>query len=143
MFRKPVDILLGMSDDAAAALGALDIENVFDLALSHVFAAAVEIDDAADIADQHLQSVRGPARRFCSVSARPARRRSPTFARSRSGSSQGSRTQLELDIVLGVLTVRDLAVYPPIALRAYFCKPHSSRSRTSRLESRGAGRSRP
>src|SRR5215212_4854838 len=48
MLGEPVTVLLGVSDDAAAALGGLDIENVFDLAMSHVFAAAVQLDDAAD-----------------------------------------------------------------------------------------------
>jgi hypothetical protein len=48
MLGKPVTVLLGVSEDAASALRGLDIESVFDLALSHVFAAAVELDDAAE-----------------------------------------------------------------------------------------------
>ena len=47
VLSKPVTALLGVTTDAAAALADIGVETVFDLALSRVFAAAVELVRAA------------------------------------------------------------------------------------------------
>ena len=112
MLGKPVTVLLGVSDDAAAALGGLDIENVFDLALSHVFAAAVQLDDAADNSTNTFSRFGAPPADLLNDGA--AGTTKVTDLRFEPiGILAGIPDAAALQAALGVETVRDLAVYPP------------------------------
>jgi hypothetical protein len=112
MLGKPVTVLLGVSDDAAAALGGLDIENVFDLALSHVFAAAVQLDDAADNATNTFSRFGAPpADLLNNGTAGTTKVADMRFEPI--GILAGIPDAAGLQAALGVETVRDLAVYPP------------------------------
>jgi hypothetical protein len=112
MLGKPVTVLLGVSDDAAAALGGLDIENVFDLALSHVFAAAVQLDDAADNSTNTFSRFGAPPADLLNDGG--AGTTKVTDMRFEPiGILAGIPDAPGLQAALGVETVRDLAVYPP------------------------------
>jgi hypothetical protein len=112
MLGKPVTVLLGVSDDAAAALRGLDIESVFDLALSHVFAAAVELDDAAENAANTFSRFGAPPADVLSNGAAGTTKVSDLRFQP-IGILAGIPDAAALQTALGVVTVRDLAVYPP------------------------------
>lgn len=110
----PVETLLGVDADSATALTKLGIGTVFDLATSAIFANACKLVDAASdtkspffqhgtpTADMVIQSgVAG--KKIAEIQFLPID--------VLSGISSADRPNLEK--VLGVLTVRDLAFYPP------------------------------
>lgn len=91
VLNKPPGALLGVSDEASTALAGIDVKSLFDLALSRVFAAAVQLDDAADNAANALNRFGAPATDM----VRPGlsgRSRSPTCAFRTWTSSLESRT---------------------------------------------------
>ena len=109
---KPVTVLLGVSDDAAATLQQLDVNTVFDLALSRVFAAAVQLDDAADNARNTLSRFGAPPTDLVD-SGLPGTTRIGDLRFESVGILAGVEDAAALQAALGVVTVRDLAVYPP------------------------------
>jgi hypothetical protein len=109
---RPVGVLLGVSDDAETALGALGIESVFDLALSRVFAAAVELEDAGDDATNTFSRFGSPPADLVKPGVAGATRVSDLRFESVEILA-GIPDPAALQSALGVVTVRDLAVYPP------------------------------
>jgi hypothetical protein len=125
VLSKPVTALLGVTDDAAAALHDIGVDTVFDLALSKVFSAAVQLAHAATDAGSAFARFGSPPSDLLAPGA---------------GESTGiSDLRFEpVDILagipdptafkaaLGVETVRDLSVYPPfraattLVAEAYF-----------------------
>ena len=109
---NPVTVLLGVSDAAATALAGLEVTTVFDLALSRVFAAAVELEDAAENARNTLSRFGAPPSDLVDGGIVGATRVGDLRFES-VGILAGVDDAASLQAALGVETVRDLAVYPP------------------------------
>jgi len=106
------DRLLGVSAQAQATLASLGVRNVFDLAMSSLFNAAAQIDDAAD-------NPANPMNRFgrpISDLVKPGIAGSVAVPDLRNASLDilaGIDDAAAVQSALGLATVRDLAVYPP------------------------------
>ena len=109
---KPVTVLLGVSDEAATALAELDVNSVFDLAMSRVFAAAVQLEDAGDNASNTLSRF-GSAPADIVDDGLPGTVKVSDLRFEPVGILAGIPNPDALATALGVETVRDLAVYPP------------------------------
>lgn len=109
---RPVVVLLGVSDDAATALADLGVESVFELAMSRVFAAAVQLNDAANSATSTLSRF-GSAPADLVVPGLPSTIRITDLRFEDVGVLAGVSDAAALKDALDVVTVRDLAVYPP------------------------------
>ncbi len=112
VLNLPPDRLLGVSPRALAALSALGVRNVFDLALSGVFNAAAQIEDAAD----NPANAMNRFGRAVSDLIKPGNAGAIAVADLRNAPINvlaDITDPVEISAALGVLTVRDLAVYPP------------------------------
>ncbi|KAE8764007.1 hypothetical protein [Georgenia thermotolerans] len=109
---RPVTVLLGVDDDAATALAALEIASVFDLAMSRVFTAAVELNDAGENPSSILTRF-GAAPADLVAPGLPATSKVADLRLQPVGVLAGVSDPAALQHALGVATVRDLAVWPP------------------------------
>ena len=112
VLQKPTGVLLGVSNEAQAALAGLGIGSVFDLALARVFETAEQLNDAAENPGNPLNRFGAPAKDM----VRPGLPGSLKIADFRFQSLDilsGIPEPAALQAALGVRTVRDLAVYPP------------------------------
>lgn len=125
VLNLPPDRLLGVDADALAALATLGIRTIFDLAMSSVFDAAVKIERAADDAANAMNRFGRPV----SDLLKPGIADSIAVADLRNESIDILADIADAAAVqnaLGVVTVRDLSVYPPfraareILNRAFF-----------------------
>ena len=112
VLQKPPGVLLGVSDAAASTLAGLGVKSVFDLALSRIFAAAVQLDDAADNPDNALNRFGAPVTDMVRPGLSGALkitdlRFQPVDILAGIADAAGLQTALD------VKTVRDLALYPP------------------------------
>lgn len=110
--QKPPGVLLGVSNEAQAALAALGIGSVFDLALARVFEAADQLNDAAENPGNPLNRFGAPVRDMVR-SGLPGSLKIADFRFQPVDILAGIADPAALKAALGVLTVRDLAVYPP------------------------------
>lgn len=111
--RGPVGALLGVSDAAAAALSTLQIGSVFDLATSRVFAAAADLvavsgNDAARL-ENRLNAVPSDTVDAPADVAVAELAQQPISILRRIGAASAPAISAALDVV----TVRDLALWPP------------------------------
>lgn len=112
VLNLPPDRLLGVPPRALAALSALGVRNVFDLALSGVFNAAAQIEDAADNPGNAMNRFGRPVTDLI----KPGIAGSIAIADLRNAPINvlaDIADAAEIQAALGVVTVRDLAVYPP------------------------------
>ena len=120
ILRAPVTALLGVSSAAATALGTIGVASVFDLAASRVFGAARRLAALADDPDRKrtesrlgvvaADTVDAPA--GVAIAALAAQ---PIAILRGVGASRAAEVSAALDVV----TVRDLALWPPsLAARA-------------------------
>jgi hypothetical protein len=112
VLNLPPDRLLGVSAQAQAALATLGVRNVFDLALSSVFDAAVQIVDAALNPANAMNRFGRPISDLLKPDsaggiAVPDLRNAPIDILA------GIADAAAIRGALGVVTVRDLSVYPP------------------------------
>lgn len=121
----PPDRLLGVSGAALAALADLGVRSVFDLAMSRVFNAALQIEDAADNPANAMNRFGRPISDLLkpgvAVGASIPDLRNESIA-----VLADIPDAAAVQAALGVVTVRDLSVYPPfraareILNRAFF-----------------------
>lgn len=127
ILRKPVTALLGVGEEAAAALKILDIHTVFDLATSEVFAAASKILDAGQSTKSLIYQYGAPSADLVRESASSTAgigqlKNSSISALQRVPNDKGDA----ISRALGVTNIRELALYPPheaavkILNRVYF-----------------------
>lgn len=112
VLNLPPDRLLGVSPQALAALSALGVRNVFDLAMSSVFNAAAQIEDAADNPSNAMNRFGRPI----SDLLKPGIAGTVAIPDLRNASLDilaDVADAAEIQAALGVITVRDLSVYPP------------------------------
>jgi hypothetical protein len=112
VLQKPPGVLLGVSDEAQTALAALGIGSVFDLALARVFEAADQLNDAAENPANPLNRFGAPVKDMVR-SGLPGSLKISDFRFQPVDILSGIADPAALKTALGVLTVRDLAVYPP------------------------------
>lgn len=112
VLHLPPDRLLGVSAQALTTLNSLGVQNVFDLAMSSVFNAALQIEDAADNPGNAMNRFGRPISDLLkpgipgTVTVPDLRNASPAIL-------AGIDDSADVQAALGVATVRDLAVYPP------------------------------
>ena len=125
VLNLPPDRLLGVSAEAQAALATLGVATVFDLAMSSVFNAAAQIEDAAD----NPSNVMNRFGRPISDLLKPGISGTVAVPDMRNESIDilaDIADAVAIQAALGVITVRDLSVYPPfraakeILNRAFF-----------------------
>lgn len=125
VLNLPPDRLLGVSPPALATLSTLGVRNVFDLAMSSVFQAAAQIDDAADNPANAMNRFGRPI----SDLLKPGIAGTIAVPDLRNASIDilaDIADAAAIQAALGVVTVRDLSVYPPfraakeILNRAFF-----------------------
>jgi hypothetical protein len=112
VLNLPPDRLLGVSPQALAALSTLGVRNVFDLAMSSVFNAAAQIEDAADNPSNAMNRFGRPI----SDLLKPGIAGTVAIPDLRNASLDilaDVADAAEIQAALGVITVRDLSVYPP------------------------------
>lgn len=112
VLNQPPDRLLGVSAQAQATLSTLGVRNVFDLAMSSVFNAALQIEDAADNPANAMNRFGRPI----SDLLKPGISGTVPMADLRNASIDilaDIANAAEVQAALGVVTVRDLSVYPP------------------------------
>ncbi len=112
VLNLPPDRLLGVSAQALSALAALGVRNVFDLAMSSAFNAAVQIEDAADNPANAMNRFGRPV----SDLLKPGIADAVAVADLRNASIDilaDIADAEETQAALGVVTVRDLSLYPP------------------------------
>jgi hypothetical protein len=112
VLNLPPDRLLGVSPQALAALATLGVRNVFDLAMSGVFNTAAQIEDAADNPSNAMNRFGRPVSDLlkpgiAGTVAIPDLRNAPLDILADIADAAG------IQAALGVITVRDLSVYPP------------------------------
>jgi hypothetical protein len=112
VLNLPPDRLLGVSAQALTVLNSLGVQNVFDLAMSSVFNAAVQIEDAADNPGNAMNRFGRPISDLLKpgISGTVA---VPDLRNASLGILAGIDDAATVQAALGVATVRDLAVYPP------------------------------
>lgn len=112
VLNLPPDRLLGVSAQALTALNSLGVQNVFDLAMSSVFNAAVQIEDAADNPGNAMNRFGRPISDLLKpgISGTVA---VPDLRNASLDILAGIDDAAAVQAALGVATVRDLAVYPP------------------------------
>src|SRR5712691_7027910 len=108
VLQKPPTALLGVSDAAANALGAIGVKTVFDLALSRVFAAAAQLTDAGENASNALNRFGAPASDMLSAPL-PPDTRVPDVRFMPPNILAGIPDANAFSAALGVKTVRDVA----------------------------------
>ncbi len=125
VLQKAPAALLGVSTEAAAALTTIGVRTIFDLALSRVFDAAVNLTDAGENPSNPLNRFGAPVNDMLRAPLPPGTR----FTEVRFLSPEilaGIPDSDAFNAALGVKTVRDLAFYPPfraareILHRAFF-----------------------
>ncbi len=112
VLNLPPDRLLGVSPRALAALATLGVRNVFDLAMSSVFNTAAQIEDAADNPSNAMNRFGRPV----SDLLKPGIAASVAIPDLRNASLAILADVTDaagIQAALGVITVRDLSVYPP------------------------------
>lgn len=112
VLNLPPDRLLGVSPQALAALATLGVRNVFDLAMSSVFNTAAQIEDAADNPSNAMNRFGRPI----SDLLKPGIAGTVAIPDLRNASLDilaDVADAAEIQAALGVITVRDLSVYPP------------------------------
>jgi len=112
VLNLPPDRLLGVSPQALAALATLGVRNVFDLAMSSVFNTAAQIEDAADNPSNAMNRFGRPI----SDLLKPGIAGTVAIPDLRNASLAilaDVADAAEIQAALGVITVRDLSVYPP------------------------------
>jgi hypothetical protein len=112
VLNLPPDRLLGVTALAQATLSTLKVQNVFDLAMSGVFNAAVQIEDAANNPSNAMNRFGRPI----SDLLKPGASRTTAVPDLRNQSIDilaGIVDAAAVQAALGVITVRDLSVYPP------------------------------
>ena len=112
VLNLPPDRLLGVSPRALAALATLGVRNVFDLAMSSVFNTAAQIEDAADNPSNAMNRFGRPI----SDLLKPGIAGTVAIPDLRNASLDilaDVADAAEIQAALGVITVRDLSVYPP------------------------------
>ncbi len=114
VLQKPPTALLGVSDAAANALGAIGVKTVFDLALSRVFAAAAQLADAGENASNALNRFGAPASDMLSAPL-PPDTRVPDVRFMPPNILAGIPDANAFSAALGVKTVRDVAFSRPIS----------------------------
>lgn len=112
VLNLPPDRILGVSAQALAALNSLGVHNVFDLAMSSIFNAAVQIEDAADNPGNAMNRFGRPISDLLKpgISGTIA---VPDLRNASLDILAGIDDAPAVQAALGVATVRDLAVYPP------------------------------
>jgi hypothetical protein len=112
VLNLPPDRLLGVSAQALATLNALGVQNVFDLAMSSVFNAALQIEDAADNPGNAMNRFGRPISDLLKpgVSGTVA---VPDLRNASIDILADIADATAVQAALGVTTVRDLSVYPP------------------------------
>ena len=112
VLNLPPDRLLGVSAQALAALNSFGVQNVFDLAMSSVFNAAVQIEDAADNPGNAMNRFGRPISDLLKpgISGTVA---VPDLRNASIDILADIADATEIQAALGVITVRDLSVYPP------------------------------
>ena len=112
VLNLPPDRLLGVSAPAQATLLSLGVRNVFDLAMSSIFNAAAQIEDAADNPANAMNRFGRPI----SDLVKPGISGTVAIPDLRNASLDvlaGIDDAAAVQNALGVTTVRDLSVYPP------------------------------
>lgn len=113
VLRGPIGALLGVSDDAVAALGSINIQTVFDLAASRIFAAASDLVAISAGNTQRIENrlnivpsdaIDAPA----GVPVAELARQPISILR-----SIGAAAAATIIAALDTPTVRDLALWPP------------------------------
>lgn len=112
VLQKTPAVLLGVSDEAQAALAGLGISSVFDLALARVFEAAEQLNDAAENPANPLNRFGAPVKDMVRPGL-PGSLKITDFRFQPVNILSGVADPAALQAALGVRTVRDLAVYPP------------------------------
>jgi hypothetical protein len=112
VLQKSPTALLSVSDGAAAALEDIDVKTIFDLALSRVFDAASQLNDAAENASNAFNRFGAPASDMLSAPLPPDTRVPDVHFMSPSILA-GIPNANGFSAALGVKTVRDVAFYPP------------------------------
>lgn len=112
VLNLPPDRLLGVSAQALTVLNSLGVHNVFDLAMSSIFNAAVQIEDAADNPGNAMNRFGRPISDLLKpgISGTVA---VPDLRNASLDILAGIDDTEEVQAALGIATVRDLAVYPP------------------------------
>ena len=132
VLQKAPTVLLGVTEAAGDALAGIGVKTVFDLALSRVFQAAVQLNDAADNQSSAFTRFGAPATDMVRPDL-PGGIRVNELRFQPVDILAGITDAEAFRSALGVMTVRDLAVYPPyrgarsILDRVFF--PHSRRVR--------------
>lgn len=112
VLNLPPDRLLGVSAQAQATLSSLGVRNVFDLAMSSVFNAAAQIEDAADNPANAMNRFGRPISDLvkAGISGTVA---VPDLRNASIDILTGIDDAATVRNALGVTSVRDLSVYPP------------------------------
>lgn len=112
VLNLPPDRLLGVSAEARAALATLGVVTVFDLAMSSVFNAAAQIEDAADNPSNAMNRFGRPISDLLKpgISGTVA---VPDLRNESVDILADIADAAAIQAALGVITVRDLSVYPP------------------------------
>jgi len=118
VLNLPPDRLLGVSALAQAALSRLGIRNVFDLAMSRIFNAAAQIEDAADNPSNAINRFGRPISDLLKpgISGTIA---VPDLRNESIDILADIADAAAIQAALGVVTVRDLSVYPPFRAAKY------------------------
>lgn len=109
---EPPTVLLGVSQQAADVLKTLEINTVFDLAMSAAFNAAVQLEDAADNTSNAMNRFGRPVSDLVRAEETAGVKLSDLRFED-VGILADIEDAAALKAVLGVSTVRDLAVWPP------------------------------
>jgi hypothetical protein len=110
---KPVTIILGVGEKAATELKKLDIETVFDLASSTLFANASKLIDAAEKPESEIARIGSAPLDMIDTAAATI---PVNELQLEPVSSMRELTPLvagDLSMALGITTIRDLALWPP------------------------------
>jgi hypothetical protein len=112
VLNLPPDRLLGVSAQAQATLSSLGVRNVFDLAMSSVFNAAAQIEDAADNPANAMNRFGRPISDLVKPGI-PGTVAVPDLRNASIAILAGIDDAAAVNDTLGVKSVRDLSVYPP------------------------------
>lgn len=113
LVSRPVAVLLGVSADAVALLGNLNIETVFDLASSVIFSAARRIADAADDPNADMALVGVAPLDMVDVAARTMPVRELHIAPLSRLRGVSDQTAAGIATAMSITTIRDAAFWPP------------------------------
>ena len=112
LLRQPTSVLLGVSEQAAAALAAIDIATVFDLAISELFHNAWNITVLAEDGQGAFAAVGRVPRDALRDGAALSLAELVAAPISRLASSFPAKTLDEVAAALDLVSIRDLAAWP-------------------------------